>query len=174
MSKLSDLLNKPSTPAAGVPPSAPATLQSNTADTAAGSSPLAGLIAKKSATPVSHAQVATANIEIRNQVDDWPTEQVEEASDLRERLSEYLQTIRDTLITNDVSDALARCMKFIDEHPPTKDLLLPEEIGVMVKALQSSHGVVIAKKTERKSSRAKNAAEVESLAGELADIGFSL
>lgn len=120
---------------------------------------------------------ALANIDITltNDVATWPNDldgidMSEPANQMRAMLNE----LSHVLLTEDVSHAMQRIMVFLHENPNLKDTLLPEDIGLMVKSLQASHGVVIAKKTANKKKTSVKKEKVEGLAADLADLGFEL
>jgi len=198
MSKLRDLLgtrtntsaNAPTTsttaPAAGngtnlgIPPAQQSRVPNTDAKPAAGASPHAnplnqrlGATAGTSEALGSATPLADIKLQITTDVTDWPDQDPDaDMSEPANQLRAHLHTLAQSLNTEDVSDAMMRVYKFLDENPNMKDILLPEDIQLCIKALQQSTNTTIAKKQERKQTRSKRTEAVENLAGELADLGF--
>jgi len=122
--------------------------------------------------PKKPASIGDIQLDIRSDVADWPHEENENYDDsMQGQLRSFLQQVNDNLVTDEVSNAMQRCLTFIQQHPETKDLLLPEDIGLMTRALQSSNGVVIAKKQTRRASKAKSQQKTDELSDALAGLG---
>lgn len=121
--------------------------------------------------------IANMELELRTDVADWdnnPDREIDKGDLLQAQLIAQLEKLREVLVTDDVSGVLHECLKFIHENPATKELLLPDDVGMLVQALQSSHGVVISKKSERKQSKKKTDEKVDDILDRLAAEGFSL
>ena len=128
---------------------------------------------RKSPTESDLAALANIDITLTNDVATWPddmegVDMTEPANQMRAMLIE----LSDKLLTDDVSHAMQRIMVFLHENPAMADTLLPEDIGLCVKALQASHGVVIAKKTANKKKTTVKKAKIDDMAADLADLGF--
>ena len=184
MSRLKNLLSKhddaPPTPAApsGIqlkPSSTPSKHEPVDTTGAAGLNALIkGKKAKAAAPRVDNATPTTlgaVDIQLTSDVTEWPDDM--EGADMAlpaNQLRAHLIDLAKLLVTDDVSNAMQRVMVFLHDHPETKDLLVPEDVQLCVKALQASSGVTIAKKTARKSTTNKRQTAVDDLASELADI----
>lgn len=124
------------------------------------------------AKPSPLAALGDIQLDIRSDVADWPHEENENYSDeTQTQLRQFLQEVNASLVTDDVSNAMQRCLTFIHQHPETKDFLLPEDIGLMTRALQCSNGIVIAKKQTNRTKKAKTQVKVDELSDALADMG---
>lgn len=133
--------------------------------------------AKHPAEPVDSPLTALANLDITLTTDvaEWPREELTEMGDTNSAATQMkilLVELSENLVTDDVGVAMQRVMVFMHENPALIDQLLPEDIQLCVKALQSSHGVVIAKKTANKKKTSVKKDAIDDLAGELADLGF--
>jgi len=118
------------------------------------------------------SSIGDIELNIRSDVADWPHEQDENYSDsVQEQLQIFLAQVNESLVTDDVSNAMQRCLIFIKTHPETANFLLPEDIGLMTRALQSSHGIVIAKKQNRSKAKSQTQEEVDKLTDALTDLG---
>lgn len=179
MSKLSNLLNERNGKQVTTQPanSKPALqIGAKPATVAAPQKKTSNLFSNKAEQPAQPAQQVSAGslndmeITLKTDVADWPDRTVDDGNEIAVKLHEHLQKVKEVLVTDDVSDALNRCLVFIKEFPETKDLILPEDVNLLVQALQSSHGVVIAKKTERKQNKSAKAQKVEQVANELSDL----
>jgi len=128
---------------------------------------------RKSPTESDLAALANIDITLTNDVATWPDDM--EGVDMTEpanQMRSMLKDLADKLLTDDVSHAMQRIMVFLHENPAMADTLLPEDIGLCVKALQASHGVVIAKKTANKKKTTVKKAKIDDMAADLADLGF--
>lgn len=200
MSKLADLLKNPqrkTTPAAGsgisIGTSSAPPMQSEQPDAlpAAGLNDLVaaktkvlmgfGKLGKPAApapapTPPSAAvNLANIDITLTTDVASWPNDT--DGIDMSEpanQMKSLLAELANVLVTDDVSSAMQRVMVFLHENPNLSDTLLPEDIQLLVKSLQSSNGVIIAKKTATKGKKSQKSEQINDLAGDLADLGFNL
>lgn len=73
---------------------------------------------------------------------------------------------------HDISRVNTEIWQFMRDHPETKDLLRPEDIGFFTQVLQKSYGVTLTAKAERKAKTSATAQRKAEAADELADIGF--
>ena len=126
--------------------------------------------------PVDSPLQALANVDIQltTDVSQWPKDELSSAdeSEAAQGMRMLLEELASVLVTDDVSLAMQRVMVFMHENPALVDQLLPADIQLCVKALQSSHGVVIAKKTAGRAKVAGKKEKIDNLAGDLADLGF--
>ncbi len=112
------------------------------------------------------------NLTLTTDIGDWEGKQLpDDAPELASALQASLADLQIALKSDDVATALYDTKVFIDTNPATKDLLMPEDINLFVKALQSSHSIVIAKKTTRKASKSVTNTKAEELAATLGDLG---
>ena len=112
-------------------------------------------------------------ITLTSEIGDWQGKELPaDAPELAQHLQKSLAFLQEALTAGDVSTALYDTKAFIDTNPATKELLMPEDICLFVKALQASHSIVIAKKTTKKASKSITNAAAEALAAELTDLGL--
>lgn len=125
---------------------------------------------------LSAADVANMNLNITSDIDQWPdvSDAPPDGDKKAIQMRELLKEVHSKLGAGDITDALHRAMTFLHDNPYLKDNLMPGDIQILVRGLQSSHGTVIAKKASRKQSKKKNDERVEATMDELADLGFTL
>jgi hypothetical protein len=112
-------------------------------------------------------------VELTADVTTWPDDGSNAYPDKQQAaLRQHLAYVGKCLNTDEISDALIRCMQFIHENPAMKDLLLPADVGLLVQALSSSANVVVARKNENKSTATKRKAIAAEVMNDLADLGF--
>lgn len=100
------------------------------------------------------------------QVDSLTQEQVES---FKANLEVLAETVDDREM---VGMALKSLVSSLRENPIFAEILHPEDFGLMVRALRNSYGVAITKKTEKKETKSKKAAEVALAVEELAGLDF--
>jgi len=131
--------------------------------------------------PVINKQVPTeqpvdllnANLTLTTDIGDWQGQELaDDAPELAKSLQTSLAHLKKALKSGDITTALYDTKMFIDNNPATKDLLHPEDISLFIKALQSSHSIVIAKKATKKATKSATNIAAEQLASELGDLGF--
>ena len=176
MSKLDEALNmKPV-------PSAPQKQQGlslnemlNTAKTKTTPNPTPAPLAN-SQSQLEVAAISALNVSIVSNVTDFPQRGDNPAdsnnSNLAVELRRLLQLVREKLPTSEIALAMTDCLRFIQDNPATKDLLLPADIGLMTESLKSAYGIVLTQKTERSSKKTERKQEVEKLVADLGDMGF--
>ena len=166
MSRLSDLLNGDATEQKTIP--APQE-KSNSLDSLFNK-------AKKVITenrPEISANILETELTITTDIGDWEGQELPpDAPELAKSLKESLTHLQEALQAGDIATALYDTKRFIDENPATKELLHPKDINLFIKALQSSHSIVIAKKSARKTKKSVNNEKAEALAAELTDLGL--
>ena len=123
---------------------------------------------------VVEAELANMEISLQNDVTDWPiTAYADIDTDTVEgKLKAMLNEVQRVLLTDDVSTVMHRTMQFLHENPALTDTLLPDDIGLLVTALESSYGVVINTKTENRAKKSKSGAVASDLANAFADLQF--
>lgn len=145
--------------------------QAATAQTAALSAGIENKYVPPASAPIEDFQ--NLEINLTTDVTQWPDNtQTNYPANQQGQLQSYLDNIRTTLVTDDVSDALNRCMTFLHENPDMKDLLLPEDVGLLVQALSQSAAVVVAKKNENKAVAKVRTKKVEDALSDLTELGF--
>ena len=203
MSKLSDLLDKkptpelqtspvklqPTIPPAAIEEEAPATslhLDTKSNPLAAGLKTILKLPAAPAKPepnkPLTIEDVMSHNVELSVDVEGRHAEGVSnlgnlDMSKLAGIYESNIQAVASALKIGQVGESLYKCMDFIDanlDKLEIEKLLMPEDIGLLVRALQQAHGVVIVKKTENKAKRTVTKAEEDALASKLSDLGFNL
>ena len=111
-------------------------------------------------------------LELTTAIGDWKGQELDaDAPELAAALQNSLAHLQTALTSGDISTALYDTKNFIDNNPATKDLLMPEDINLFVKALQVSHSIVITQKTTRKASKSATNVAAEELAATLGDLG---
>ena len=123
---------------------------------------------------VVEADLANMKISLQNDVIDWPvTAYADIDTDTVEgKLQAMLNEVQRVLLTDDVSTVMHRTMQFLHENPALTNTLLPDDIGLLVTALESSYGVVINTKTENRAKKSKSGAVASDLANAFADLQF--
>jgi len=118
--------------------------------------------------------ILDTQISLTNDVAEWPSIAYTDidTSTPDGQLKHMLTTVQQLLNTAQCGDALSRCMTFLSENPALADTLLPDEIGLLVQALESSFGSVLAKKSENKQKRTSVTARATEVANDLAELGF--
>lgn len=112
-------------------------------------------------------------VDLTNDVTSWPDNTATQYDgNQQENLRRHLAAVKSALVTDEISDALTRCMQFIHQNPDMRDLLLPEDVGLLVQALSSSAAVVISRKQENKTVAKKRQAVAQDVMNDLADLGF--
>jgi hypothetical protein len=111
-------------------------------------------------------------VSLTNDMTTWPDDANVTESDAPTKMRTLLEYLKNVLVTEEVSDAMVRCLNFLKDNPSLKDILLPDDVGLLLQALQSSTGIILSEKTARKSKTSARKEAVEKTAGELADLGF--
>ena len=96
-----------------------------------------------------------------------PVTEAEQAA-MPELLGELANMIDSPL----VSTALSKVLIHIHSFPETRELLRPEDIGLLVRACAKSHGATIAAKEKRSTTKSKRQTKVDEAAAMLADLDF--
>lgn len=192
MSSLSDVLKnrarvKPQVAASAPQSHTPAPPASPESPASPGNAKLNALLARKPAAPTptpaptaaeALTEITATQVTLTNDMTSWPDQQLagNTASPVSAELRARLEHIATVLVSEDVSDALVETLTFIHDNPALKDILLPEDIGLLVRALQSSHGIILSEKAARSTKKSKNAAKASAVAADLADVfsGVSL
>ena len=119
------------------------------------------------------AGIMAMDLSIINDVATWPADPTYAmgATDA-EQMRSLLNTLAALLNSNDVSDALLRTMQFLEQHPDCRAILMPEDIGLCVKALQASHGVILSEKVNNSTKRGAAKQKVAEETAALMDLGF--
>lgn len=113
------------------------------------------------------------NLNVTRDVADWSDERLASYTDAAtQELRGHLNELSAKLVTHEVSDVLLRCMTFLDTNPAMREILLPEDIGLLVKALQSSAGVIITQKETKSTKKSARQEKVNELADAFASFGF--
>lgn len=142
--------------------------------------PLASLFTKPAAIKtennnplLSADSLMSAEIILTTDIGEWKERELNsDAPELEQALQSHLIHLKDALKEGDVATALYDTKAFLDNNPATKVLLLPEDINLFVKSLQSSHSIVIAKKATRKATKSVTNTKATELAAELTDLGL--
>ncbi len=73
-----------------------------------------------------------------------------------------------------VTNALSHIMSHLKKHPFLVDIMLPEDCQMMVRGLQASYGVTIAKKQTKKKKRDAGRQDVDEVLDQIADLDISI
>lgn len=113
-------------------------------------------------------------VRINSDVDDWPKEFTIDGVDdnIKTQITQMIQAVAKAINTDDVSNAMSRVMIFIQEHPGTEDLLVPESLGILYQALKSSANIMLKAKSKNSSARSDKKDRQTQLSNELAGLGF--
>jgi len=134
--------------------------------------PQASATPVQSATPINLADVQI-NLSVTRDVADWTDDRLAQYTDAAtQELRMHLNELSTKLVTHEVSDVLLRCMQFLDTNPSMREILLPEDIGLLVKALQSSAGVIITQKETKSKTKTARQEKVNEFADAFASFGF--
>lgn len=93
----------------------------------------------------------------------------EEVQDLREALDIVVNNIEHKDL---VGDAMRNVMQMIAANPNLKDLMMPQDIGIMTRALRINYGVLIEKKTERSTKTSQAKKDVKEVADMMENMGI--
>ena len=159
----------------GKPASTPASVSSGANGGIAGlGKPLAQQAPAPQPQSLVAADIANLEINLQNDVTDWPEFAYSDidTSTVEGKIQAMLNEVQRVLLTDDVSSVMHRTMQFLQDNPGMSDTLLPDQIGLLVTALESSYGVVINTKTENRGKRAKAGAVASDLANAFADLQF--
>jgi hypothetical protein len=89
-----------------------------------------------------------------------------------EAFYEQLKVLEESIGSGFAVDNITIILKFLDEHSFLKDILKPEEIGIMVRGLRSSYGTALANASVRRGKKKVVAKEVDDVMDILTDIGI--
>jgi hypothetical protein len=119
------------------------------------------------------AGIMAMDLSIINDVATWPNDPTQQmgATDA-EQMRSLLNNLSQLLGSDAVSDALLRTMQFLEQHPDCRAILMPEDIGLCVKALQASHGVILSEKVNNSTKRGAQKQKVAEETAALMDLGF--
>lgn len=81
----------------------------------------------------------------------FPGQDEQSQEDIAKTMREMFQALHDNLGGDKVSENLDRVLKHIHQHPFLRDVIQPDDVHLISKAVQASSGFVIQKKVERKS-----------------------
>lgn len=127
-------------------------------------------------TAITPESLGSIVLNINTDVTYWPDENNDKYDETIEgQLKKHLDTVAKQLNLGDVTEALHKAMIFIDKHIDElkeKSFLLPKDCGLLVRALQSSNGVIIHKKQENRTRRKQTSEEKDALVSQLGDLGF--
>lgn len=100
---------------------------------------------------------------------DQPEAFTEEATN---NMRQMFMVLQKSLGGDKVSDNLNRILTHLHNHPFLRDVLQPDDIHAIAKAVQASNGLTIQKKMERKGKRAANQEEVDAMASMMGNMNF--
>lgn len=107
---------------------------------------------------------AAKDFQSADQPEDYTDKHVEE-------LKQALEILTNSIDNKElVADALKNIMINVKRHVFLQDILLPEDCQLMVRSLRESYGVTIAKKQTKKKKKDTNAADVDEVLDQLADL----
>lgn len=120
------------------------------------------------------AALANTEVQLTNDVADWPELAYAniDVNDVKGQLQILLLDLQQNMMSNDIGQHLRRIMEFIGANPAMADTLLPDEFGLIVDALKSSHGVVISAKTENRAKKQSKSKVTNELLDAFKDIEF--
>lgn len=120
------------------------------------------------------AALANTEVQLTNDVADWPELAYAniDVNDVKGQLQILLLDLQQNMMSNDIGQHLRRIMEFIGANPAMADTLLPDEFGLIVDALKSSHGVVISAKTENRAKKQSKSKATNELLDAFKDIEF--
>lgn len=99
-----------------------------------------------------------------------PTEYTEEEA---ERVRSLFQMLAENIDQREaVAEVVYTITSRLQSNPNFKEILRPEDFGLMVRGMRTAYGVLAAKKSETKSKRAPNSENVNDFLMGLKDIGF--
>lgn len=119
--------------------------------------------------PQQMEAIFNSPVTLVNDMTTWPDGAVSR-EDFATQLRIHIDDVANHMGRGDVGDALNRALVFIGKHPKMKDLVLPLDIQVLIKALQASSGIVLAEKSEKSSARAKKKQESNELLAMMGNI----
>lgn len=125
--------------------------------------------------PTQEIAAAKAEKKRNDEVDNYQFDgQAKElGEDVLQAFVENIKAIRANIDDKAViGDLLKFQVLHMKKHPFLADVIKPEHIQLMVRAMRISYGTVIAKKGENRSKRAAKSAEVEKWTDMIADLGF--
>ena len=73
-----------------------------------------------------------------------------------------------------VTNALSHIMSHLKKHPFLVDIMLPEDCQMMVRGLQASYGVTIAKKQTKRKKRDAGRQDVDAVLDQIADLDIKI
>ncbi len=73
-----------------------------------------------------------------------------------------------------VTNALSHIMSHLKKHPFLVDIMLPEDCQMMVRGLQASYGVTIAKKQTKRTKRDATKQDVDAVLDQIADLDIQI
>lgn len=95
--------------------------------------------------------------------------------ELVDKLKESLDILVNSMDNKElIGDALKQIMLSTKKHPFLADIMHPEDCQMMVRGLQESYGVTLAKKQVRGQKRAASSKDVEDIVDMLADVDISI
>lgn len=106
-------------------------------------------------TPVTPPQISAKQFQHEKQPDKFTDEAAKQ-------LHDAFQMIRDALLAEEpgmIGQAIPYIYQTLRENPHLKDILLPEDVGLMVRAIRTQYGNVVTQKQEKKTKRATKASE---------------
>jgi len=90
---------------------------------------------------------------------------------LKENMDILIQSITHKEL---VTSAIRIVLIHLKKYPFLKDILLPEDCQIMVRALRESYGSTITKKNQRRDKKDASSAEVDAVVESLSDLDFKI
>lgn len=119
--------------------------------------------------PQQMESIFNSPVTLVNDMTTWPDGAISNEQ-FSAQLKLHIDDVANHMGRGDVGDALNRALVFIGQHPKMKDLVLPLDIQVLIKALQAASGIVLAEKSEKSSARSKKKAEQNELLAMMGNI----
>ena len=118
------------------------------------------------------AAILNTEVTLSTDVGDWQERDLTNAPELAQALQERLTHLRDALGAGDVTTALYDTKLFLEQNPNTREFIMPEDVNLFVRALQSSHSIIISKKTTARAKKGATNEKANEIAGFLGDLGL--
>lgn len=94
------------------------------------------------------------------------------STDATEQFKQLINQLQSQTSIQEIVDNIRRVEKFLLLNPQLKEILMPEDIGVIVSFCRRAYGFAVTKKADNKSKKTKTATLANELSGLMDQIGF--
>ena len=112
------------------------------------------------------------NLEIPTDDYEWDGQVYENPKEANEYMGRLLQGLEKSFGGDGVDAAMYRCLHFLEAHPFLKDILLPQDVGKMMRALAISTTEVVEKKTSNRKKKADSEQRQNAIMDKLSDFSI--